>query len=134
MSDAPKRPQFRNIHVMQIVGYRMPLAALVSILHRISGAFLFLMLPFVLYLLQQSLTTESTFAYLQALVSPWYIKLIILALTWSFLHHFCAGVRHLAMDVHIGLDKDGSRHSAAGVLAVSLVLTALVALKLLGVF
>ena len=134
MSDAPKRPQFRNIHVLDIAGYRLPLAALVSILHRISGAFLFLMLPFVLYLLQQSLYTESTFAYLQALVSPWYIKLIILALSWSFLHHFCAGIRHLLMDVHVGIGKDGSRASATGVLAVSLLLTALVALKLLGVF
>jgi succinate dehydrogenase / fumarate reductase cytochrome b subunit len=134
MSDAPKRPQFRNIHVTDIAGYRLPLAALVSILHRISGAFLFLLLPFILYLLQQSLYTESTFIDLQVMVSPWYIKLIILAISWSFLHHFCAGVRHLLMDVHVGIDKDGSRASATGVLAVSLVLAALVALKLLGVF
>jgi len=134
MSDAPKRQQFRNIHVTDIAGYRLPIAALVSILHRISGAFLFLLLPFVLYLLQQSLYTEATYSDLMALVSPWYVKLIILAITWSFLHHFCAGVRHLLMDVHVGIDKDGSRNSATGVMAVSLLLTALVALKLLGVF
>ena len=134
MSDVPKRPEFRNIHVTQIAGYRLPLAGLVSILHRISGAFLFLLLPFLLYLLQQSLYTESTFVYMQDMVSPWYIKLLLLALSWSYLQHFCAGVRHLAMDIHIGIEKDSSRKSAAGVLIVSLVLTALVALKLFGVF
>jgi succinate dehydrogenase / fumarate reductase cytochrome b subunit len=134
MSDAPKRPEFRNIHVTQIAGYRLPLAGLVSILHRISGLFLFLMLPFILYLLEQSLTSETTFAYLKGLTEGWFVKLIILGLSWSYLHHFCAGVRHLVMDMHIGLDKDSARKSSATVLTVSLVLTALVALKLLGAF
>lgn len=134
MSDVPKRPQFRNIHVTQIVGYRLPLAGVISILHRVSGAFLFLMLPFLLYLLEQSLFTESTFAYLQGIVSAWYIKLIILGLSWAYLHHFCAGLRHLVMDMHIGIDKDSARQSAATVLSISLALTALVALKLFGVF
>lgn len=134
MSEVPKRPQFRNIHVTQIVGYRLPLAGVISILHRVSGAFLFLMLPFLLYLLEQSLLTESTFAYLQGIVSAWYVKLVILALSWSYLHHFCAGVRHLVMDMHIGIEKDSARQTAVVVLAASLTLTALVALKLFGVF
>ena len=134
MSDVPKRPEFRNIHVTQILGYRMPLASQVSILHRVSGMFLFLMLPFVLYLLEKSLTSEISFEHFRGLTSGWFVKLILLGLAWSYLHHFCAGVRHLFMDMHFGIEKDSTRKSAAGVLAVSLFLTALVALKLLGVF
>lgn len=129
-----QRPQFRNIHVVQIARYRLPLAGLVSILHRVSGALLFLMLPFLLFLLEKSLTSEMSFDYFRGMASHWFIKLVLLALSWAYLHHFCAGVRHLFMDMHIGITKDGSRKSAAGVLAFSLVLTGLVALKMFGVF
>jgi succinate dehydrogenase / fumarate reductase cytochrome b subunit len=136
MSDDMKksRPEFRNIHVTDLMNYRMPLASVVSILHRISGLFLFLMLPFILYLLDQSLISESTFAYMKGLVEPWFVKLIILAMSWAYLHHFCAGIRHLVMDMHIGLDKDSARQSASGVFFVSLPLAAVVALKLFGAF
>jgi len=134
--ETPKkeRPEFRNIHVTELSNYRMPLAALVSILHRISGFMMFALLPFVLYLLEQSLRSEISFAYYQGIVSYPLVKLIILALVWGYMHHFCAGVRHLVMDAHIGLDKDSARKSSAGVLIVSLTLTVIVALKLFGVF
>ena len=128
------RPQFRNIHITQLRNYRLPLAGLISILHRVSGAMMFLLLPFILYLLDQSLLTESTFDYFKGIVSNWFVKLIILAVSWAFLHHFCAGIRHLVMDNHIGIEKNSSRQSAVGVFAVSLPLTAVVALKLLGAF
>lgn len=136
MSDAAKRPrpQFSNIHVTQIVRYRMPLAAIVSILHRISGALMFVLLPFILYLLEQSLMSEISFEYFKGIASHWFVKLVILALCWAYLHHFSAGIRHLMMDVHIGLSKDGARKSAAAVLGISLFLTALVALKMFGAF
>lgn len=135
MSEAGKnRPQFRNIHVTQIATYRMPLAALVSILHRISGFAIFLLLPFILFLLDKSLTSEISFEYLKGFTSHWFVKLVILGLSWAYLHHFCAGIRHLTMDLHIGLNKDGARRSAAGVLSVSIPLAVLVALKLFGVF
>jgi succinate dehydrogenase / fumarate reductase cytochrome b subunit len=136
MSEAAKksRPQYSNIHVTQIIQYRMPLAAWVSILHRISGVLMFLLLPFVLYLLEQSLTSEVSFAYLHDIVAHPIAKLVILALSWAYLHHFCAGIRHLFMDMHMGLSKDGSRHSAFSVLAISLFLTLLVALKLFGAY
>ena len=106
--EAPKkeRPEFRNIHVTELSNYRMPLAALVSILHRISGLLMLLLLPFVLYLLEQSLRSEISFAYYQGIISTPFAKLLILALSWGYLHHFCAGFRHLVMDMHIGLDKD----------------------------
>lgn len=137
MSEAakPKRPQFRNIHITQVVfGYRMPLAAIVSIMHRISGLFLLLMLPLLLCLLDQSLLSEDTYAALHGFASQWFVKLIILALSWAYLHHFCAGLRHVIMDNHIGVDKDSARKSAVAVLAVSITLAALVALKLFGAF
>lgn len=136
MSEAVKknRPRFDNIQVTQIVRYRMPLAGLVSILHRISGALMFLLLPFILYLLEKSLISEISFEHFKGIASHWFVKLVILVLAWGYLHHFCAGIRHLFMDLHVGLDKDSARKSAAGVLAVSLGLTALVALKLIGAF
>lgn len=128
-----ERPEFRNIHLTDIARYRMPLAAFVSVFHRVSGIFIFLLLPFILYLLSSSLTSEITFDYLKGFTSSWFVKLIILALSWSYLHHFCAGIRHLIMDTHVGLDKDSARKSAASVFVVSLLLAALVALKLFGV-
>jgi succinate dehydrogenase / fumarate reductase cytochrome b subunit len=136
MSEAANknRPQFKNIGIVDILRYRMPLAGLVSILHRISGALMFLLLPFILYLLEKSLTSEISFDHFKGITSHWFVKLVILALAWGYLHHFSAGIRHLIMDMHIGLDKDSARVSAAAVLVVSLVLTLLVALKLFGVF
>ena len=133
---APKkeRPEFRNIHVTELMNYRQPLAAIVSILHRISGVLIFALLPFVLYLLQESLRSEISFAHYQGFVTYPLVKLFILALVWAILHHMFAGVRHLVMDLHIGLDKDSARKSSAAVLALSLTLTVLVALKLFGVF
>ena len=136
MSDIARkrRPQYSNIHITQLHHYRLPAAGIVSILHRISGALMFLALPFVLYLLERSLTSESTYDYLRSFAAQPLVKLIILALAWAYLHHFIAGIRHLFMDMHYLLSKDGSRNSAVTVLALSLFLTLLVALKLFGVF
>ncbi len=129
------RPEYRNIHITQIVRYRMPLAALVSILHRISGALLFLVgLPFVLYIFQQSLTSELSFEDYRAIVSHWFARLVLLALIWAYLHHFFAGLRHLLADLDIGLEKSAGRTSAAIVLALSLSLTVILGLKLFGAF
>ncbi len=128
----PRR--FTNIHVTQIIRYRLPAAGIVSILHRISGALLFVLLPFILYLFDQSITSEISFAHLQGYVSHPLVKLAVLAVIWGYLQHFCAGIRHLIMDLHIGLSKEEAAKSAKIVLAVSLVLTVLVALKLFGAF
>lgn len=129
------RPEFRNIHVTQLASYRLPLAGIVSFLHRASGALLFLVgFPFLLYLFQQSLTSELSFESYRAIVSHWFAKLVLLALIWAYLHHFCAGIRYLAMDVHVAVGKEQGRTTATVVLAVSLALTLIVALKLFGVF
>lgn len=137
MSEAEKkiRPEFRNIHGLRdLPRYRWPLAGIVSGMHRISGLLLVLLLPFVLYLLEKSLTSEVSFEHFKGITSHWFVKLLILALCWAYLQHFCSGIRHLIMDLHIGLDKDSARKSSVGVIAVSFSLTALVALKLLGAF
>ncbi|NKI69701.1 succinate dehydrogenase, cytochrome b556 subunit [Collimonas pratensis] len=136
MSEAakPNRPQFRNINIAQIVGYRLPLAGIISILHRISGLLMFLLLPFILFMLDKSLVSESSFDYFKGFTSGWFVKLVILALSWAYLHHFCAGIRHLVMDNHIGLSKESARKSAASVLIISLPLALIVALKLFGAF
>ena len=127
------KPQFRNINITDIVRYRLPITGKVSIMHRISGAVLFLLLPFALYLLELSLDWER-FIGLRALVAQPLAKLVILGLLVSYIAHFAAGVRHLFLDVHWALEKDSSKKSAWGVMAVTVVLSLLVALKLFGVF
>ncbi|HEX7646433.1 MAG TPA: succinate dehydrogenase, cytochrome b556 subunit [Noviherbaspirillum sp.] len=136
MSEAVKknRPQIGVMSFAQTVHYRLPLAGVVSILHRLSGLMMFFLLPFVLYLLDKSLTSEISFAVFKSFTSNWFVKLVILALCWAYLHHVMAGIRHLLMDVHVGVDKDSGRKTAVTVFAISLPLAALIGLKLFGVF
>ncbi len=128
------RPEYRNIGIAQLLKYRLPLAGRVSILHRASGAILFLLLPFALYLFEQSLTSEITFDTLKGFASNLIVKLIVLVLSWAFLFHFCAGVRHLVMDTHVAVDKQGGRNTSIVVFVVSSLLTLAVAAKLFGAF
>jgi succinate dehydrogenase / fumarate reductase cytochrome b subunit len=129
------RPEFRNIQVSQILSYRLPPAGIVSILHRLSGALLFLVgIPFCLYLLQQSLTSEISFESYRAIVGSIPGKLVLLVLLWAFVHHAIAGIRYLLLDRHMGILKESSRLSAQIVLVVSLLLTAVLGLKLFGAF
>jgi succinate dehydrogenase / fumarate reductase cytochrome b subunit len=136
VKEVPKkeRPEFRNIHVTQLRNYRLPLAGLVSILHRISGFLMFLLLPAILYLFELSIRSEISFAYFKGIAGHPLVKLVLVAMAWAYFQHFCAGVRHLFMDLHIGLDKDSARESAVKVLLVSVSLTAVFGLKLFGVF
>ncbi|GLU32311.1 succinate dehydrogenase, cytochrome b556 subunit [Trinickia caryophylli] len=138
MAEAVKkpRPEFRNIGIGDItMKYRMPLAARVSILHRVSGAALFLFLPFLLYLFDQSLTSELSFEFFKAILSNIIVKLVTLGLAWAFLFHFCAGVRHLVMDTnHDAVSKESGKRTSVVVFVVSSVLTIAFALKLFGAF
>ncbi|NTV11054.1 MAG: succinate dehydrogenase, cytochrome b556 subunit [Zoogloea sp.] len=109
---------------------RLPLPGFVSILHRISGAGLFLMLPLLLSLFGASVgSPESYAAYKDTIANP-FVKLILFGLLWAFLHHFCAGIRFLLLDVHKGLDLPTARKSAGIVLVVSLALTVLIGVQL----
>lgn len=135
MSEVVKnKKRFGVMRLTDALGYRLPLAGFVSILHRISGLLMFALLPFVLYLLEQSLQSEMSFDMLRYHTSSVFTKLVLLALVWAYLHHFTAGIRHLFMDFHVGLDKDSGRRTAVTVLVISLSLTLVVGLKLFGVF
>jgi succinate dehydrogenase / fumarate reductase, cytochrome b subunit len=129
------RPEFRNLSVGQILRYRMAPAAIVSILHRISGVLLFLLgIPFILYLFQNSLTSELSFEVYRRAVSSWLGKLVLLALIWAFIHHLLAGIRFLLLDVHVAIEREPSSMTARMVLGLSVVLTLVCALFLFGVF
>jgi len=122
------RPVFRNINVTDLARYRLPVPGLVSILHRISGGLLFLFLWLILWLLQASVTDVARF---EALYSNPLVKLVVLALLWSLMHHVCAGIRYLVMDVsHKAVELKPARQSGAVVLVVSILLTVLVGVKI----
>jgi succinate dehydrogenase / fumarate reductase cytochrome b subunit len=130
------RREFKNIGLGQILFvYRLPLAGRTSILHRVSGVLLFVFLPFLLYLFEQSLTSETSFGVFKAVLSNVIVKIIVLVLAWAFLHHFCAGIRYLVMDTnHKTVTKQSGKSTAVAVLVVSLILTVTFALKLFGAF
>ena len=128
------RPQFRNLDLPLLLTYRLPLPGLVSIMHRISGAVLFLTLPLLLWLFDLSLTSELSFERLRSIAANFFFKLLLVFLIWGFLHHLIAGIRYLLLDVHIGIDLKSARTSAIVVYAVSLPLTFIAALKVFGVF
>ncbi|MGB7183906.1 MAG: succinate dehydrogenase, cytochrome b556 subunit [Burkholderiaceae bacterium] len=137
MSDASGkiRPQHRNIGVGDILKYRLPLAGIASILHRISGVLLFLIgIPLILYMLQLSLTSEVSYAAFESMVDSIFVKLILLLLLWAFFHHLCAGIRYLLLDLHVGIQKETSALTAKIVLGASLALTFIAMLKLFGAF
>ena len=121
----PKRPIYLNL--LQI---RLPLPGLVSILHRASGAALFLALPLLLWWLQQSMTSPQSFGAIKAAFSNWWVKLVIIGLIWGYLHHLCAGFRHLLLDLDIGTELAAARLSSALVLVLSIVLTIIAAVRL----
>lgn len=136
MSDSvtKPRPQFRNLGLKDLLfGIKQPPAAKASILHRISGALLFLALPVVLVpLFAQSVQSPETFAAMKDWVSHPLCKVVLLVLMWGYFHHFCAGIRYLTLDLHMGVDRESSQRSGAVVIGVALVLTVIFGLKLFG--
>lgn len=142
MTDNSKaRPVFRNIHVTQLAAYRLPPAGIVSILHRISGLLLFLLLPFIIWMFDNSVSTEISFdTFANAFVAGigwlpgWFIKLVALGLIWGYLHHFIAGVRHLWMDATHSVSLAQGHNSALVTLVSSIGLTLLLGAKLFGIY
>jgi len=115
---------------LDLLAIRLPLPGWVSILHRISGLGLFLCLPFLLWLLDNSLHSRSSFAYFQSTIASPPVKLIVIGLIWAFMHHLCAGIRYIALDVHWGTELSAARATSKAVLGVSLVLTLILGAKL----
>ena len=120
-----QRPKHLALYLIQL-----PLPGFVSILHRISGLLLFIALPLVLLMLQYSLRSIETYTQLMAVLAHPLAKLMLLGLLWAFLHHFCAGLRYLAIDLHHVRNLAQARNSSKVVLAVSLLLTAFMGAKL----
>ena len=122
----PSRPVYLNL-----LAIRQPLPAIVSILHRISGVLLFVAgIPLALWGLDASLRSPDAYAAFTGAMSHPLGKLLALALLWSTVHHLLAGVRHLLMDVHVGLELPSARRSSAIVLVLAVVVTVAIALRL----
>ncbi len=140
MTVAQKRPEFRNINVFKdVTTYRMPAPALVSILHRISGAAIFVLLPLIIWMFDASVSSEISFARFRNAFEngAWgvILKLVSLGLIWAYLHHFIAGLRHVWMDVsHKAVSKSWGVGSAKTTLVASLLLTAILGAKLFGLY
>lgn len=115
-----KRPKHLALHKI-----KLPLSGFVSILHRVSGIFLFLSLPLLLWMLYASLRSVETYTRLVEILLHPLSKLALLGLIWAYLHHFCAGIRYLALDLHLGSSLAQARASSRWVLGVSLLLTVL---------
>jgi succinate dehydrogenase / fumarate reductase cytochrome b subunit len=121
-----KRPVY-----LDLPRIRLPLPGIVSILHRVSGAWLLIAgIPVLLYAVSRSLASPETYAAMKATVSHPLWKLVLLTLLWSYLHHFCAGIRYLLLDIHRGIELAPARRSSAIVLIVSLALTLAVGARL----
>ena len=139
---AKKRLEFRNIDFPSLLSYRWPLASLASGMHRVSGAIMFFLLPFVIWMFDTSISSEISFARFKAAFNvgmlgiPGFLwKLVALGLTWAILHHFIAGMRHLWMDTHHHhVSKDFGRQTAAVVLSLTLGLTVVLGAKLFGLY
>ncbi|ACT47667.1 succinate dehydrogenase, cytochrome b556 subunit [Methylotenera mobilis] len=93
----PIRNRPKNLNLFTI---RLPINAVVSILHRMSGMVLFLFTPALIWSLQASLNSEASLSALGDMFQHWAFKLMLIALSWPFFHHFYAGLRHLGQDVH----------------------------------
>lgn len=119
------RPKHLNLFVI-----KQPLPAIISILHRVSGVFLFLFLALLLWLLQESLASPTSFENMRAIAAQPLMKLAIIVMVWSYLHHLFAGLRHLAFDLHIGGELGVARASSAAVMVASLALTAVAAVAI----
>lgn len=144
MADNAKKPRpvFRNINAIHdLPSYRLPPAGWVSILHRISGAVLFLLMPFIIWMFDTSVTSEisyeqftSAFVAGVGVLPAWFMKLVALGLIWSYLHHFIAGVRHLWMDATHSVSLQQGRVSAIVTLVSSIALTIVLGAKLFGLY
>ena len=130
-----------TMRLVDAVKYRLPLAGVVSILHRVSGVVMFVLLPFIIWLFDVSVTSEISYERFTAafgagigFVPGWFMKLVALALIWAYLHHFIAGVRHLWMDATHSVSKQQGHNSAVVTLAASILLTLLLGAKLFGLY
>ena len=123
------RPKYLNLQAL-IFEIRLPVTGWISILHRISGALLFVALVWLLWMLDRSLSSEAAFEKIKHYAGLWPVKLSLLVLVWAYCHHFCAGIRYLFLDLDKGVDKETARLTSWIVYAASFSLTAFLGWKL----
>ena len=110
---------------------RLPLPGIVSILHRVSGALLFVAgIPLLLAGVAASLASPEAYAGMKAAIAHPAAKLALIGFVWAYLHHFCAGIRYLLLDLDRGVDLAPARRSSAVVLVISIALTLIVGVRL----
>lgn len=117
------RPKYLNLQAL-LFEIRLPLPGWISILHRISGALLFVAMVWLLWMLDRSLSSEAAFNQIRHYAGLWPVKLALLALVWSYCHHFFAGIRYLFLDLDKGVDLASARLTSWLVLGSSLAFTA----------
>ena len=121
-----QRPKYYDLNLLHL-----PMPGLVSIFHRITGVVMFLFLiPAVLFVLQCTLESEAGFNQWKSIFSQPIVKLIVLGFVWSYLHHLFAGIRYLLLDIHVGVELQPARTSARIVLALGLMATILVGVRI----
>jgi succinate dehydrogenase / fumarate reductase cytochrome b subunit len=119
------RPVYLNLYRIHL-----PLAGWVSILHRVSGALLFLVFPLGVWALSVSLSDEAGFRRIAGWAVHPISKLCVLLLVWAFAHHLLAGLRHLALDVHWGVERNQARQASRAVMLLAGLVTLLTAWSL----
>ena len=137
-----KRPEFRNINAFSdLTTYRLPVAGWVSILHRASGGMMFVLMPFIIWMFDTSLSSEISFGVFTSafdtglwIIPGVLVKLTVLTLIWAYLHHLLAGIRHLYMDARHAVTKEFGASSAKVVLVLSMGLTAVLGAKFFGLY
>ena len=124
-TSAKNRPKYYDLNLLHL-----PLPGLVSIFHRITGVVMFLfMIPVLLFLLQASLKSESSFNFWNNVINFLPVKILLLGFVWAFMHHFFAGIRFLLLDLHIGVEKAPARTSAIWVFVLGALVTLLFAMR-----
>ena len=130
MSTPPRVAKARPVY-LDLPRIRQPIPAITSILHRISGALLFLVgVPALLWGVQSSLASAESYEAFRAFLARPVVKLVALVLLWAYLHHLLAGIRHLFMDVHVGLDLKPARQSATAATVAAILLTLAIAIRI----
>ncbi|MBL0125591.1 MAG: succinate dehydrogenase, cytochrome b556 subunit [Betaproteobacteria bacterium] len=130
MSTVPRTPAARPKYV-DVNMLHLPIPGLVSIFHRVTGVVMFLFLiPAVLFVLQCTVGSEDGFNRWKSFFSEPLVKVVFLGFVWAYMHHFFAGIRYLLLDVHIGIDLAPARMSAKIVMAMGLIATVLIGVRI----
>ena len=112
MSKNARRPVF-----LDLTRIHLPVTAVISIVHRITGVLFFLFIPLLVYVFALSLSSQQGYEAVSGILDRWLVRLVVVVMLWGFAHHFLAGIRYLLIDIDIGVGRESSRVSAWCVVA-----------------